>query len=80
MWIAQANVTIDKSSGGGVSMSATVSASLSALGHTLSGSVTLAYNSGTRVFRMAASISGPLLDTSVGVEVSSARNENSSNV
>lgn len=69
LWIATANVSIGKPAGGGVTMEASVSASLCAFAHCATGTVSIRYSSGTLSFRIEGGVSGPLINFSFGLWV-----------
>jgi len=69
MWIAMAEVTIEKRPGGRVSFSAEVRVELCLFEHCVGGRVTLSYNSGVLEFYIGAYIEGPVLNASIGLGV-----------
>ncbi len=71
MWVAEASVSVSKPAGGSLTMEASVSVSVSAFSHTVFGNVTLVYSAGVLTFELSAGISGPILDASFMLTVSS---------
>jgi hypothetical protein len=71
LWVATVTATIERTAGGAFSIEAVATFGFSALEHRVSGEVSVSYRDSVLSFYVGGGISGPILNASVGIGVSS---------
>jgi hypothetical protein len=71
LWVAKVTATIERTASGSFSLEAEVRASVSAFEHTASGVVRASYSNGVVSFFIGGGVSGPVVNFSFGLGVSS---------